>query len=207
MSEIYHVYNKSIAGFVIFNEVREYSRMLKGIRYYKHEKRLGRFAKLSGNELKLMEKENKAALLVQIVAYCLMPTHLHLILREFKQGGVSEFMRNLLNSYTKFFNMRHKRKGPLWESRSKKVLVKTDEQFLHLTRYLHLNPVTAGLVEKPENWFFSSYGEYIDKTSNQEKICEFSGLVDISIPQYKKFVNDRISYQKELARIKKLILE
>ena len=70
-------------------------------------------------------------------------------------------MRRLLNSYTRYFNEKIKRKGPLWEGRFKKVLVNSDEQLLHLTRYVHLNPVSAGIVEKPEDWPCSSYREYI----------------------------------------------
>jgi putative transposase len=79
-----------------------------------------------------------------------MPTHIHLVLRQLKDGGISKFMSNILNSYSRYFNIKHNRKGPLWEGRFRKVLVGSDEQLLHLTRYVHLNPVTACLVDKPK---------------------------------------------------------
>ncbi len=78
-----------------------------------------------------------------------MPTHIHLILKQLKEDGISAYMSKILNSYTCYFNRRTKRKGPLWESRFKRVEVTSDEQLLHLTRYIHLNPVTAHIVEEP----------------------------------------------------------
>lgn len=142
---------------------------------------------------------------VEIVAYCLMPTHVHLILKQSEENGISHFVNNILNSYTRYFNTKHKRKGPLWESRFKSKLVETDEQLLHLSRYIHLNPVTAFLVDKPELWRYSSYREYLCFES--AGTCNFNKLINISPQDYKKFTEDRISYQRELARIKDLIME
>jgi putative transposase len=116
-------------------------------------------------------------------------------------------MSTILNSYTRYFNTKHKRKGPLWESRFKSVLVETDEQLLHLTRYIHLNPVTAFLVDKPEEWKASSYNEYLLKVSGSDRTCNYDGILDIEPSSYRKFVEDRISYQRELAKIKELLIE
>ena len=91
--------------------------------------------------------------------------------------------------------------------RFKSVLVSKDEQLLHLTRYIHLNPTSAGLVKYPEKWSFSSYNEYINNTETQGKICKFDNLFSISPKEYKKFVSDRKLYQKEISRIKKLLIE
>jgi len=76
---------------------------------------------------------------------------------------------------------------------------------LHLTRYIHLNPVTASLVKKPEDWNFSSYKEYLGESPR--KICEFEEFIPIGKNEYKLFVEERIDYQKELAKIKHLLLE
>lgn len=211
VGEIYHVFNKSIAGFKIFNNDSEFSRMTGTIRHYQREKppvKFSQFIKLSrvkenqlGETIPLSEKEK----LVEIIAYCLMPTHLHLILKQLKENGVSIFMSNILNSYTRYFNTKINRKGPLWEGRFKNVLVETDEQLLHLTRYIHLNPVTAYLVNKPEEWPASSYQEYLFKVNN--KICKYNNILDIEPTSYRKFVQDLASYQRELATIKELLLE
>jgi putative transposase len=116
-------------------------------------------------------------------------------------------MKNLLDSYSKYFNLKVKRKGPLWESRYKTVLVETDEQLLHLTRYIHLNPVTAYLINKPEEWKFSSYLEYLGEINDREKISEYEEFLEINPKDYKIFVENRISYQRELNKIKKLTFE
>ncbi len=198
-SEIfYHVFTKSIAGYKIFVRRQDYRRMQKVICYYRYE-REKKFSKVEE-----LNNEKRGEKLVKVVSYCIMPTHLHFILGEEKDGGISKFMANILNSYTKYFNLRYKRKGPLWESRFKYVLIETDEQLLHLTRYIHLNPTTAGLVPKPENWEFSSYREFLNYKSSFN-ICEFADLIDMDLFEYKKFVEDYIGYQKQLHIIKKLI--
>jgi putative transposase len=136
-----------------------------------------------------------------------MPTHVHFVLKQLSENGISIFIGNLLNSYTRYFNTKHKRKGPLWEGRFKSVLVREQGQLLHLTRYVHLNPVTAGLVDKPEEWAASSYREYIGIVSGKNRICDFKGVLDIDRRRYAKFVEDRIAYQRQLAWMRKLILE
>lgn len=209
--EIYHIFTRSIADYHVFNDAIEFDRMMQLLRYYQFDNEL-RFSEFLDYKmvqsfgfdaaLKTVTKDKSP--IVQIIAYCLMPTHLHLILKQLTENGISTFMSNTLNSYTRYFNTKHKRKGPLWESEFKNVLIKDDDQFLHLMRYTHLNPVTAHLVEKPENWAFSSYKEFL---SQDGVICKFNDILDIKPSVYRKFVNDRISYQRELAKIKKIILE
>ena len=143
--------------------------------------------------------------IIQVIAYCLMPTHIHLVLKQISDNGITSFVNKLLNSYSRYFNLLHGRKGPLWESRFKSIHIDSDELLLHITRYNHLNPSSGGLVKKPEDWKYSSYNEYLNKTNI--KICEFNDLLNIDSKTYRKFVNDRISYQKEISKIKALILE
>ena len=135
-----------------------------------------------------------------------MPTHIHLMLKQLEENGISRFMNNVLNSYTRYFNLRHKRKGPLWEGRFKSKLVKSDEQLLHLSRYIHLNPVTAYLTDQPELWQYSSYKEYLC-FEKELRICNFNELINMPPVNYKKFVEDGVSYQRDLAQIKDLIME
>ncbi|MFH0764722.1 MAG: transposase [Candidatus Omnitrophota bacterium] len=212
---VYHVFNKSIAGFVIFNNESEFNRMLKLFQYYKYEKSYYSFSKFT--ELQKSKIENRKIELpllkeggksVAIISYCVMPTHFHLILKEIKENCVPTFMSKMLNSYARYFNIRHNRKGHLWEGTYKKVLITSDEQLLHLTRYIHLNPVTAYLVNKPEEWPYSSYKEYLKiGIKPSEIICDHTDLFNITPSAYKEFVESRISYQRELAKIKELLLE
>ena len=211
--EIYHVFSKSIAGFKIFNNRYNSLRMIETIRYYQREnlaEKFSRFSEYKKTKKKqdyfydfLQNKEKK----VEIIAYCLMPTHLHLVLKQLKEDGISTFMKTTLNSYTRYFNAKLKRKGPLWEGRFKNVLVKTDEQLIHLTRYIHLNPVTAYLIDKPQNWEFSSYREYLEEVNREDAICEYKEWLDIRPDSYKEFVDNQIDYQRSLAVIKNLVLE
>ncbi|HAH19430.1 MAG: hypothetical protein A2Y00_09910 [Omnitrophica WOR_2 bacterium GWF2_43_52] len=214
IGEFYHVFNKSIAGFKIFNNESEYLRIIVAIRYYQcegHSLRLSDFLRTKDANKHTIDEylsdclKNKQDKLVDIVSYCIMPTHTHFILKQLKDNGISLFMNNIFNSYTKYFNIKHKRKGPLWEGRFKNVLIKTDEQLLHLTRYIHLNPVTAYLTDIPESWIYSSYKEYILEVTN--RICRYENVINIAVDQYKKFVNDMIGYQRDLAAIKQQILE
>lgn len=214
IGETYHIFTRSIADFQIFNEKSDFFRMQQLIKYYKvpNEAKFSDFINYQivqkigfNNMLKTISKENDS--LVQIIAYCIMPTHLHFILKQLVKNGITIYMKDILNSYTRYFNIKHRRKGPLWESRFKSVLIETDEQLLHLSRYHHLNPVTARLIERPEDWDYSSYREYIGEVSGVAAICQFDDLLEIQPKSYQRFVNDRISYQRELAKIKNLIID
>lgn len=207
--EIYHVYSKSIAGYEIFNNDSEFMRMKKAMAYYQVERRAIAFSKFKECSIEFIKNTlcRDIKKLVQIICYCIMPTHIHLVLKQLEENGISCFMSNVLNSYSRYFNIKHNRKGPLWEARFKEVHVRSDEQLLHLTRYVHLNPPTAHLVDKPEDWEYSSYREYISKAKPEDCICGFDGILDVSPASYKEFVEDRIAYQRELAKIKNLIFE
>ncbi len=206
---VYHVFTKSIAGYVIFNTQQEYNRMMECVKFYKMGKPVvsfSRFYEYTTEKQKVVSKALKGEEEIEILAYCLMPTHLHFILKQNKEKGISFFMKNLLSSHTRYFNKKHGRKGPLWESRFQNVLVKDDIQLLHLTRYIHLNPVTAHIVEDPEDWLHSSYKEYLDSVG-VERVCKFEDLIDITPDEYRKFTIDQIGYQRELADIKNLVLD
>ena len=209
--EIYHVYTRSIADFRIFNNDYDFLRMRDELRYYQPERmplRFCQFIELEnvkengfGDHFLLASRGKERR--VQIIAYCLMPTHLHLILKQIKDNGISHFMGNVLNSHSRYFNTKYKRKGPLWEGKFQNILVENDEQLFHLTVYIHLNPVTSYLVDIPEKWPYSSYREYISKIDENSRICEHSGILEIDPTKYREIVEDRIFYQRELAGIKK----
>jgi putative transposase len=143
--------------------------------------------------------------LVQIIAYCLMPTHIHLIIKEVEENGLSGYMNTALKSYTRYFNCKYKRKGPLWEGRFKNVRVESDEQLIHLTRYVHLNPVSAGLIGKPQSWEYSSYKQYLSHKGEFTNLLNYTDLLEIK--GYKRFVEDQIDYQRSYERIKHLVVD
>ena len=207
---IYHVYSKSIAGYKIFHKNDYYHRMINLFKYYYIKSprvKFSDFLVIKDKERFIKKHFSSKDPLVQIIAYCIMPTHIHLVLKQLQDNGIPEFMGKVLNSYSRFFNLKVSRKGPLWESRFKNVQVETDVQLMHLTRYLHLNPVTAGLVEKVEEWQYSSIKEFLGKIKDGEQVCQFNNLMEFNANEYKLFVNSQKAYQRELGKIKDFLLE
>lgn len=104
---------------------------------------------------------------LDVVAYCLMPTHYHLLVRVKQTSGasdtseVSQAMMRFSVSYTKAMNKRYHRVGSLFQGAFQAKHVSGDDYLVHLSRYVHLNPVMSGLVKRAEDWEFSSYREYI----------------------------------------------
>ena len=97
---------------------------------------------------------------VTLYAYCLMPNHVHLLL-EMSDAPLSRFMQGLQQSYTQRFNRVHGKVGHLFQGRYKAIVCDRDEYFITLTRYIHLNPVRAGLVDRPEAYPYSGHREYL----------------------------------------------
>ena len=194
--EIYHVFNKSIAGYEIFNCEDDFHRMRQMLLYYciaDTPMQFSNFLNLSPvrtegfiQNIQALRKTNNN--LAQIIAYCIMPTHFHLVVKQLRDEGITKFIGNALNSYSRYFNLKRKRKGPLWVGPFKNVRVQSDEQLLHLTRYIHLNPVTATIVRYPEEWNASSYGEYISPLRDDWKICDYKGILEVEPNKYRKFV-------------------
>jgi putative transposase len=205
--EIFHVFNRSIAKFGIFRNFDNSLRFYQALDYYNNQNiknNLGKFLLKNKNyypQLLISEEE----ILIKFLAYCIMPDHYHLLVKVLTNNCLSKYVNDIENSYTRFFNTKLKRKGPLWESNFKVVRVTTNEQLLHLTRYIHLNPTTANLVNKPEDWSFSSYKNYITDEMILKKII--TELSINSMTDYKKFVENQKDYQRELKYIKRLILE
>lgn len=102
---------------------------------------------------------------VELIAYCLMPNHFHLFIRQIKKGGVSEFMQALATNYSMYFNHKYKREGPLFQGTYKAVLVDDDSYFMWITKYIHQNPqeILARVkpLQKLEEYSFSSYPDYL----------------------------------------------
>lgn len=136
-----------------------------------------------------------------------MPNHFHLILRQTREGGIKEFMQKALNSYTKYYNTKHNRVGPLFQGQFKAVLIESNEQLMHLSRYIHLNPFVAEITKDYENFPYSSYSDFIGNT-NQQLIATNSILSLFSSSQdYQSFVKDHASYALELGGIKQLLID
>ena len=212
-NQIYHVFNRSIASQPIFVDRRDYERVMELVNYYRFKKpplRFSHYKRLSKEQKKEYENSfviNKSPML-EILAYCIMPNHVHFLLQPKINSAVSDFMRNLQNSYSKYFNTKRKRTGSLFQFMFKAVRMETDEQLIHVSRYIHLNPTTSYLIEAEnlERYEWSSFKDYVsDIQSNVNKEMVLSHFK--SEQDYRKFVFDQIEYQRELDKIKHLALE
>lgn len=214
-NEIYHIFNRGVASQPIFLDKRDYQRALETLFFYQNSNlpvKYSRFLTLSLEErASLLEKLRKQKnFLVDILAYCLMPNHFHLLVKQLNDAGISKFVGNLTNSYTRFFNIKRERSGPILEGKFKSVRIETDNQLLHVSRYIHLNPYTAYIVknlEELENYPYSSFVEYLKQID--VNLCAKDIILSNfrSTDTYRQFVFDQADYQRTLDQIKHLILD
>ncbi len=214
--EIYHIINRGVAHQPIFLGDRDYWYAIETMFYYQNQKpplRYSFYKRLQVKDktefLNKLKKENN--LWVDIIAYCLMPNHVHLLVKQLQDRGISHFMRIFTDSYARYFNVKEKRAGPIFQGRFKYVRVETDEQLWHLSRYIHLNPYSAYLIksmEKIKEYPYSSFGEYITKKSERCR-CQKQIVLDNFKGKfsYENFVLDQADYQQQLQNIKHLTME
>jgi putative transposase len=129
-----------------------------------------------------------------IYAYCLMSNHFHLFMQT-PEGNLSQVMQHIIGAYTTYFNIKRKRAGHLFQGRYKSVLVEADEYSAELTRYIHLNPVKAGITGKADEYQWSSYRAYIGAAPTPEWLkprfilVSFGKSEPISRKNYRDFVD------------------
>lgn len=203
--EVYHIYNRGVEKRVIFEHTREYQHFLELLQFYQRLHHL-RFSKLTSQERVKIITDEKGEPLVEILCYCLMPNHFHLVLKQIVDLGVPRFVQLIGNGYSHYFNKLHERVGPLFQGKFKAVRIQDNKQLLHVSRYLHLNPVVSSLVERPDEYPWSSFQEYI---TGQKGFCSKDLILGQfkTIASYQKFVEDYADYAKKLHRFEHLMLE
>lgn len=154
----YHLYNRGVEKRNIFEDEQDYKAYL-----YYFKKYLGKQERLA-KEDKPIVKENLHGKL-ELLAYCLLPNHFHLLVRQEDPRGITLLMNRLGTNYVMYFNKKYNRVGPLYQGVYKAVLIENESQLLHLSRYIHLNPGTSGLAKLKEvaQYPYSSYGDYLGK--------------------------------------------
>jgi putative transposase len=162
--QYYHIYNRGVDRQLIFASEENYRFLLRRVRQF----------------LPLYP--------IRIIAYSLMPNHYHFLAGVDKDGSLSPFFQRLFNSYAQAFNRQQHRTGTLFEGRPKNILIDSSDYVYALVRYIHLNPVVAGLVNTPEDWHFSNYPEWIDARNDGLFDPQFRDLFFSSPIEYKKFV-------------------
>jgi len=133
---------------------------------------------------------------VELAAYCLMPNHFHLLLYQHQPGALSAFMRSLMTSYSRYFNMRYKRSGSLFESRFRASLISDDAYLEHITRYIHLNP------RQWRDYEYSSLPYYLQQVEVSWLRPERITKLFSSPEEYLRFLEDYAENKKMLDILK-----
>lgn len=210
--EYYHIYNRSAGGEQLFTKIRDNNRLLDLIDYYRFPVKL-RFSKFhqlpNPKRNQYWNEVSKLPQLVMIFAFCLMPNHYHLVIKQLTEEGLRSFITNVQNSYARYYNTKYHRNGSLFQNPFKAVHIDSNEQFIHIVRYVHINPLTSYLIKREAltDYPWTSYKWYSDKENNRfidrEEIINHFG----TIKRFQAFTNDNVDYQQKLAKIKYLRID
>lgn len=186
----YHIYNRGVEKRLIFQGREDYSMFLHIVKLYLSPPDILR------EEMPLLRNyyvQNNLSEEIQLLAFCLMPNHYHLLIHQKNKDAIIKLMRQITIAYSMYFNKRHERVGPLFQGRYKAALIDSDEYLLHLSRYIHLNPLGRGVSLDEFEW--SSYLYYLDKRHadwlNVKVISEYFNNSKKGF-SYKEFVDDYI---------------
>ena len=138
-------------------------------------------------------------------AYCLMSNHFHLLIRE-REETVGETVKRIASSYVYYYNRKYGRDGHLFKERFKSEPVNDMAYFTVLLRYIHQNPVKAGIVEKVKDYEFSSWGEYDGTVEPVFQICDVNTVLNrITFRELEEWVNDPLDDDVQCLEIEKKI--
>lgn len=168
--EIYHVYNRGNSKQTIFHDEQDHEYFVNLLSIMNTQKRI------ASRITKTKDTDN----LIDIGAYCLMPNHFHIMIKQRKEDGVVLFMRKILTAYAMYYNKKYKRTGGLFEGKFKSKHVGEDRYLKYLFSYIHLNPVKIIdqnwkiSTRRPSNeilqflisYKYSSFGEYYRDEEN-----------------------------------------
>ncbi len=225
MSEIYHIISRGVDKRKIFLDKQDYFRFIHDLFEFNTENRVNTtsyfFNQSNDIARRNISKHKPRKLLVDILAFCLMPNHYHLLLMPKSEKAIPKFMKKLNMGYVKYFNEKYQRKGTLFEGRYKPILINNQSHFLYIPYYIHLNPLDQIAPEWRnkklnnfkkaweflENYRWSSHLDYLGKKNLPSVINkEFLLSVFGGEENYKK---DIINWLKDLniSNIKDFILE
>lgn len=158
------------------------------------------FTKADFRKFKEYLSEGQAKFGFVLHCYVLMTNHYHLMI-ETPEKKLSRIMHFLNSSYTTYINIKRKRSGHLFQGRYKAILVDKDSHLLELSRYLHLNPVRANMVERPEEYAQSSYGSYLadgdELVSTADSLAMLSAEKEQARQRYRQFVESALGEKPE----------
>jgi len=223
--EIYHIVIRGVGDFEIFRDDNDYYRAIFSLYEFnttepieiREQRRKRKLFKNAGGQ-----SSGTRDLLVEILAFCFMPNHIHLLVRQLKDGGITQFMRKFGTGYATYFNKKYNRKGHLFQGRFKAVHVKDNEQLKTVFVYIHANPISLiepkwkengiknsqKVIEFLENYKWSSYSDYLGK-KNFPSVTKRDFLLKVmgGIEGCREFVNGWVGYKKEPKDLEGIAIE
>jgi putative transposase len=167
--EFLHVYNRGIEKNIIFFNDRDRKRFLFLMMTFQIPETMKNVDRMFKDfildpetYIKNFNCDGLKKRQIELISFCLMPNHFHLLIQEIEEGGISKYMQRLQNAYTKYINTKYDRSGHLFQGAYKAVLVESNEQLLYVSSYIHKNPRELRDYKNKElKYFWSSYQDCV----------------------------------------------
>lgn len=223
---VYHLTTRAIDDNLIFKTTDDYYRGIFSIYEFNNSKAITiRERRIARKRIKELEKTNRDRVsvadsvaderdkLVEIFAFCFMPNHIHLLVKQIKDNGITNFMKKFGIGYGGYFNRKYQRKGYVFQNRFKCVHIKDDNQLKTIFTYIHTNPISLmqpnwkekGLdnpeevIKFLEDYKWSSYPDYIsDKNFPSVTNRDFMTEVMSGIDGYRAAIENWVKYKEEI---------
>jgi len=224
--EVYHIVVRGVGDIEIFREQSDYYRAIFSLYEFntskpveiREQRRKRQTIKHSGGL-----SSDTRDLLVEIWAFCLMPNHIHLLLKQIKEKGITDFMRKFGTGYANYFNKKYNRKGHLFQGRFRAVHIKNNEQLKNIFVYIHTNGISLiepnwkekgiskncqKIIKFLENYKWSSYMDYLGR-KNFPSLTKRDFLLKIigGSKGCKEFVESWIKHKKEIKNLSEIAIE
>jgi putative transposase len=168
--EHYHVFNRAVNKQVIFHDTNDYVRFLFLIIHFQsviNFPQIGRLVKNYVKSLAFDTGEVKNIIkqrTIELVGFCIMPNHFHLIIKELEEGGIAAYMHRVMTAYAKYYSIKYQKSGHVFQGTYQAVHIQNDLQMLHLSAYVHRNPrEISRWFNKEDQYEWSSYQDLILK--------------------------------------------
>jgi len=193
---IYHLYNRGDNKEIIFRDEQDYRAFLfrlgLGLGIEKEDLNECEIIKSPKSRIRIASLKPDS---FKLHAFCLMPNHVHLLVEQCGDESISKLFSRVFTSFSKYINLKHKRVGHVFQDKFKSIQIETNPQLMLISSYIHMNPVKDSLANKPEDYKWSSYKDFIFDRKNPIVHKQF--LTEV-FGSTKNFINENIKLYKRI---------